>query len=221
MLQGRKFTWHGFCSTTKTIEVLSNPLFCGKTGPRTIFTIQLTQGQAREITRYSLVPSEGEVLLPPGCRFIVQSVLDVGNGLTIIQIEELPSDEWILDLRIPDGVPPHAGGGAAAAKQPEPQPQHANAGLDDEAALQAALAASAKQQAAKKAAVPKKAVVAKAVDPVAAMQAKYPKLKECAALVKLGLTAADTVRLACVPVQIRTAPAVHIMYASVIRTRYT
>ena len=27
-----------------------------------------------------------------------------------------------------------------------------------------------------------------------AMQAKYPELKECAALVKLGLTAADTVR---------------------------
>ena len=29
----------------------------------------------------------------------------------------------------------------------------------------------------------------------AAMQAKYPELKECAALVKLGLTAADTVRV--------------------------
>ena len=86
--------------------------------------------------------------------------------------------------------------------------------------MQAALAASAKQQAAKKAAVPKKAA-AKAVDPVAAMQAKYPKLKECAALVKLGLTAADTVRLARVPVQIRTALAFTCIYASVIRTRYT
>ena len=196
--QDREFTWHGFCSTTKTIEVLSNPLFCGETGSRTIFVIQLTQGQAREITRYSLVPCEGEVLLPPGCRFVVRSVLPQGE-LTIIQIEELPSDEWILDLRadLPEGVPPHAGGGAAAAKQPEPQPQHANAGLDDEAALHVALAASAKQQAAKKAAVPKKAAVAKAMDPVAAMQAKYPELKECAALVKLGLTAADTVRRAC------------------------
>ena len=26
---GRKFTWHGFCSTTKTIDVLSNEMFCG------------------------------------------------------------------------------------------------------------------------------------------------------------------------------------------------
>ena len=30
--EGRKFTWHGFCSTTKSIKVLENPLFCGKTG---------------------------------------------------------------------------------------------------------------------------------------------------------------------------------------------
>ena len=34
-------------------------------------------------------------------------------------------------------------------------------------------------------------------DPVAAMQAKYPRLKECAALVKLGLTAADAVCQSC------------------------
>ena len=32
-------------------------------------------------------------------------------------------------------------------------------------------------------------------DPVAAMQAKYPKLRECAALVRLGLRATDTVRM--------------------------
>ena len=31
------------------------------------------------------------------------------------------------------------------------------------------------------------------------MQAKYPKLKECAALVKLGLTAADTVSVCYIP----------------------
>ena len=121
--EGRKFTWHGFCSTTKSIKVLENPLFCGKTGrvapfasppadsplqsaaesplppllqtlsglsapltlgggaaglrrsragrPRTFFIIALTQGQARDITRYSLLSDEDEVLLPPGCMFRV------------------------------------------------------------------------------------------------------------------------------------------------------
>ena len=107
--KGRKVTWHGFCSTTKSAEVLSREEFCGQSGKRTIFAIKLTQGQAREITRYSLVTSEDEVLLPPGCRFEVESVLPQGD-LTIIQMRELPSREWIVDLRKEAGG---AGGGGA------------------------------------------------------------------------------------------------------------
>ena len=106
--KGRKVTWHGFCSTTKSAEVLSNPMFCGQSGKRTIFAIKLTQGQAREITRYSLVASEDEVLLPPGCRFEVEGVLPLGDDLTMIQMRELPSREWIVDLR------KEAGGAMAA-----------------------------------------------------------------------------------------------------------
>ena len=45
--EGREFTWYGFCSTTKSMKVLSNPMFCGDAGKRTIFAIQLTQGQVR------------------------------------------------------------------------------------------------------------------------------------------------------------------------------
>lgn len=108
--KGRKIVWHGFCSTTKSAEVLSNPQFCGETGKRTIFAIKLTQGQAREITRYSLVASEDEVLLPPGCRFEVESVLPLGD-LTLIQLRELPSSQWILDLRTAG----EAAGGTAAS----------------------------------------------------------------------------------------------------------
>ena len=112
--KGRKVTWHGFCSTTKSAEVLSNPMFCGQSGKRTIFAIKLTQGQAREITRYSLVASEDEVLLPPGCRFEVESVLPQGD-LTLIQMRELPSREWIVDLRKEAGGPAADAGDAGAA----------------------------------------------------------------------------------------------------------
>ena len=104
--------------TTKSMKVLSNPMFCGSEGKRTIFVITLTQSQvridfptlsplfpdvvlarqARDITRYSLIASEDEVLLPPGCRFRVESVLPQGGDLTLIQLTELPSEEWILDL---------------------------------------------------------------------------------------------------------------------------
>ena len=97
--EGRRVTWHGFSSTTKTLKVLENPLFCGTTGKRTIFAIKLTQGQAREISRYSLVGSEDEVLLPPGCRFVVESSLPQGD-LTLIQLREIESKEWIEDIRI-------------------------------------------------------------------------------------------------------------------------
>ena len=89
----------------------------GQTGVRTFFIIKLTQNQAREITRYSLLPGEDEVLLPPGCQFRVTSVLPQGD-LTIIQVEELPSTAWILDLHVAAAAAaPEPGGGAA---QPEP-----------------------------------------------------------------------------------------------------
>ena len=97
-VEGREFTWHGFCSATKSIKVLESPMFCGQTGPRTFFIINLTQGQARDITRYSMMPGEDEVLLPPGCTFRVTSVLAQGPELTIIHVEELPSDYWIMNL---------------------------------------------------------------------------------------------------------------------------
>jgi len=112
----REFTWHGFCSTTKSAEVLSNPQFCGTSGERTIFVIALTQGQAREITRYSMIGAEDEVLLPPGCRFRVESVLPQGD-LTIIQLTELPSMEWIFDL----SPKPNALGAPPAKVAPYPQ----------------------------------------------------------------------------------------------------
>eukprot|EP01046_Picozoa_sp_COSAG06_P001656 COSAG06_NODE_56_length_27627_cov_106.527136_9_plen_268_part_00 len=96
--KGREVTWHGFASTTKSMEVLEHDQFCGKEGARTIFSIALTQGQARDITRYSMIEAEDEVLLPPGCKFKVESLMDAGNGLTIIQIKELPSKAWIIDI---------------------------------------------------------------------------------------------------------------------------
>lgn len=96
--EGRELTWHGFCSTTKSIRVLEQELFCGVVGKRTQFMIELTQGQARDISLYSLIGAEDEVLLPPGCRFKVISVMVHADGLTQIQLKEIFSTEWIIDL---------------------------------------------------------------------------------------------------------------------------
>ena len=100
-VKGRELTWHGFASRTKSMGVLMNPQLCGPKGARTIFVIALTQGQAREITRYSLNAHEDEVLLPPGCRFRVMDTAPMDDGLLIVQLQEIASREWILDLAVP------------------------------------------------------------------------------------------------------------------------
>jgi len=97
---GREFTWQGFTSTTKSLHTLCQDMFLGDRGERTIFTIELTQRQARDISAYSPL-DEGEVLLPPASRFRVISML-AQVDLTIVHLLELPSEEWILKL--PQGV---------------------------------------------------------------------------------------------------------------------
>jgi hypothetical protein len=75
--------------------------FCGSKGTRTLFSIELTTGRARVIAKFSLVPSEAEVLLPPNSRFKVLGQLDAGNGLVIVQLKELPSRDPIIDFDAP------------------------------------------------------------------------------------------------------------------------
>jgi len=84
--RGKKFFWWSFSSCTTDIEVLHSDQFCGKTGDRTIFCITTERG--RDITYFSSYP-EGEVLLMPGY-FVVKGIMSPGNGLSIIDIEELP-----------------------------------------------------------------------------------------------------------------------------------
>ncbi|CAE7557720.1 CTTNBP2 [Symbiodinium natans] len=95
--EGHEFTWHGFISCTTKLKVLEKPDFFGKVGPRTFFQIRLSQKQAREISKYSLVQEE-EVLLPPGSRFQVTDSADMGGGLAFVYLTELESPFWIRDL---------------------------------------------------------------------------------------------------------------------------
>jgi hypothetical protein len=94
----REFTWFQFSSCTCDIQVEQSEQFCGSSGTRTLFSIELTTGRARSITKFSLVPKEAEVLLPPNSRFRVLGQLDAGNGLVIIQLKELPPKDPIVDF---------------------------------------------------------------------------------------------------------------------------
>jgi hypothetical protein len=118
----REVTWFQFSSCTCDIQVEQSEQFCGSSCTRTLFSIELTTGRARIITKFSLVPSETEVPLPPNSRFKVVSQFDAGSGLTIIQLKELPSLDRMINFdAIPSSPAPAfalasaaAGGGTAA-----------------------------------------------------------------------------------------------------------
>ena len=50
---------------------------------------QLMTSKGVDVADFSAIPSEAEVLLPPGCAFIINSVLPKdASGLTIVTLEE-------------------------------------------------------------------------------------------------------------------------------------
>ncbi|CAF1353121.1 unnamed protein product [Rotaria sp. Silwood1] len=83
--EGETIVWWGFSSCTTSVSVLKSELFLGKTGARTMFTLQCQS--ARDIRKHSYYPAEDEVLLMAATQFKVTGNLDQGN-LHIIQLEE-------------------------------------------------------------------------------------------------------------------------------------
>lgn len=81
--------WWQFSSTTSDIAVLDNPMFLGKSGDRTIF--QVLTASAVDVSAFSAVNNEAEMLLPPGVALRVKGILSKSaDGLTIIACEDDP-----------------------------------------------------------------------------------------------------------------------------------
>eukprot|EP01043_Picozoa_sp_COSAG02_P021957 COSAG02_NODE_1127_length_14428_cov_68.304627_6_plen_93_part_00 len=82
-----QLTWWSFSSTTTNIAALSNDMFLGTNGDRTIFQIHTSRGI--DIGKLSAIPSEAEVLLPAGIVLTVTGVLPKSaDGLTIVTLED-------------------------------------------------------------------------------------------------------------------------------------
>jgi hypothetical protein len=84
--RGDTVVWWGFSSCTLSIETLSNERFLGKSGTRTLFSIECDSG--KNIRSHSYYAEEDEVLLLPARQFEVIGCLDQGNGLQIVQLRE-------------------------------------------------------------------------------------------------------------------------------------
>jgi len=88
--KGKELYWWAFSSTTKELSTLTNPMFLGKDGVRTIFNIQIRSGV--DIMRYSVyqgTESEAEVLLFPGTKLKVVDAMDMGHGLYQVHLQEV------------------------------------------------------------------------------------------------------------------------------------
>ncbi|CAF3021785.1 unnamed protein product, partial [Rotaria sp. Silwood2] len=85
---GMKFAWWGVSSCTTTPDVLDATDFLGKTGTRTLFSIECVS--EKSITKHShYSDTEKEVVLMPGTFFEVVGQVDAGSNLHIIHLKEI------------------------------------------------------------------------------------------------------------------------------------
>jgi len=87
--KGKVFTSWEFLTCTASIKTLENEEIFGKTGRRTLFTIECRSG--KDIKQHAFEQSKDQILLLPGRQFRVISCLNTGDELNIIQLEEMKS----------------------------------------------------------------------------------------------------------------------------------
>lgn len=90
-VKGSKISWWQFSSCTKDVSVLENPMFLGTSGSRTIFQIQSSRGV--EVSSFSAIPGEAEVILPPGTTLHIDGVGKFGSDLTMISCRDVTGTE--------------------------------------------------------------------------------------------------------------------------------
>ncbi|CAF5067622.1 unnamed protein product [Rotaria magnacalcarata] len=85
--------WWGFSSCTESLNVTEQ--FVGKSGVRTLFTIECINGKA--IRAHSHYKEESEILLLPGTYFRVMGKSNPAKDLYIIHLRETPAPRLYLE----------------------------------------------------------------------------------------------------------------------------
>ena len=95
-MTGTKSVWWTVSSVTLSVDSLSSNQYFGHSGQRTLFSIAAQH--AIDISRYSSVPSESELILVPGTRLRVVACLPA--EFCIVQCEEIGSPLGFLELSL-------------------------------------------------------------------------------------------------------------------------
>ena len=85
------------------MDVLENPLYLGKRGTRTLFSIEAYHGKM--IKAHSDYQNEDEILLLPGTYFEVINNFNSGDGLHIIQLKQQRPPNTTLERPFPRKSP--------------------------------------------------------------------------------------------------------------------
>lgn len=88
-------TWWAFSSCTKSLNVLESELYLGKSGTRTLFSIETIN--ARDISSHSQFKKEDELLLTPGIYFEVKSRLNPAPDLFIVHLRQAKPLHQLLE----------------------------------------------------------------------------------------------------------------------------
>ncbi|CAF4397125.1 unnamed protein product [Rotaria socialis] len=97
--KGDVFIWWAFSSCSASLEALENEDFLGRTGKRTLFTIDCDNG--KDISQHVYYQLEKEILLPAASQFEVVASLEPADDFHIIQLKEIQSQ---VDLQHPVSV---------------------------------------------------------------------------------------------------------------------
>ncbi|CAF1295874.1 unnamed protein product [Didymodactylos carnosus] len=81
------FVWWGLSSCTESLDILESEQYSGKTGTRTLFSIECMNGKM--IKEHSLYETENEILLMPATCFEVLSKVNSGHRLHIMHVREV------------------------------------------------------------------------------------------------------------------------------------
>ena len=93
--RGTPVTWWAFSSCTTRLTVLENNIYLGKTGARTLFSVEAING--RTIQAHSHFVTEDEILLLPGTHMVVQSQFSPASDLHIIHLKQVMPKEVLLE----------------------------------------------------------------------------------------------------------------------------
>lgn len=115
--KGFRFVNWQFASTSLSIETLRSPMFLGNSGKRTLFAFEARS--LVDVCALSAHAAEKELLLLPGTQLVVDSVLDMGHGLTMVQVREDYASKPLLDYIHP-GLTPNE---STSSSSPSPSQQ--------------------------------------------------------------------------------------------------